>query len=66
MFKYTDSSLHCFVLANICIPTGDTILSVNIIEFKYILTRRNMLDTKSYIPNYFLKVFLFFLKICNY
>ena len=45
---------HCIVSYSFMFvfQTGDTIVSVNIIEFKCILARRNMLDTKSYIPNY--------------
>ena len=40
--KHTDSSSYGFLLVNIRIPTGGTLLTVNIIELKYILTRRNM------------------------
>ena len=46
-------SPHCLVLVNIRFSTGNTLLSVNIIEFKYGVTGRKMLETKSNIPNYF-------------
>ena len=45
--NHTESSPHCFVLVNIRIPTGDTLPSVSIIEFKYILTRRNNVGNES-------------------
>ena len=47
----TESSPHCFVLVNIRIPTGDTLPSVSIIEFKYILQDITMLETKRCITN---------------
>ena len=63
--KHIDSSPHSFVLVYIRILTDNTLLSVNIIELKYILTGRNMLDSKKYIPNYFLEVILFTI-LCKY
>ena len=45
--KHTDSSPHCFVLVNIRIPTGYRLLSVNVIGFNHILSRRNMIGLEK-------------------
>ena len=62
-FLFSAQSIQIHHRISIRIPNCDTLLSVNIIEF--ILTGRNMFDTKSCIPNYFLKINLL-TKLCYY
>ena len=57
---------YIFAIIGIRIPTGDTLLTVIIIEFNRSTFRQDVtwLDTKCYITKHFLKVILF-TKLCN-